>query len=160
MALQEVHLDDEEQIIRVFARSKSQLKRQLVKEPGDFSRERYMSGISLWRASARAQAISAWGTSWPKGTLICTAGELRVLGLRFYRTANEDHFTVRCDGCDLNPNQRAESLQGLALCKKSDLTNCDLVLGTNSAPGHVTPLGILDQMAKIFRWDTKPSLRQ
>lgn len=157
MPLQEVQLRDDEQILRVIARPRSALRKALIIEPGDFSRRMdYMSGISLWRARSREAAKAAWNTTWPKGTLICSARTLKSFGLRFFETGKEDHFTVRCDGCDLNPNQMVTPL-----CKRTDNQQCALVLvptATNVSEITFIPLGLLDKLVQVFKLDEAPKI--
>ena len=150
MPLQEVQLDDREPVVRVIARAPSVAKRAIVVEPGDFARRMtYMSGISLWRARSREAAMNAWGTSWKKGTLVCSAGELRKLGLRFFETFTEDHFTVRCDACDLSPHQGDQG----PLCNRTDNLPCSFDLVPSSPEGTVVPVGLLDKLVRIFSID-------
>ncbi len=148
MPLTEVELADAVEVVRVIARAPSQLRKSLVVHQGYFARREHMSGISLWLAGSRVEAINAWTTKWPKGTLICTVGTLRTLGLRFFQTNTDGHFTVRCGGCDLSPNQ----MQG-QLCARTDRSNCGFFLNPELEEGKVAEIGLLDRLVNAFRLD-------
>jgi hypothetical protein len=149
MSLQEIELDDAELVVRVIARANSLARKPIIIEPGDFARKDYMSGISIWRARSKHAAMDAWSTKWKKGTLVCQAGKLKLLNLRFFETATEDHFTVRCDACDLSPHQRDQG----PLCRRTDLAPCSFSLTPLVEEGRITELGLLDKLVQVFSVD-------
>lgn len=152
MTFEKTNLSGDEEIVRIFARHPNSSKKIRVR-PSDFERpmER-MSGISMFRASAKEHARSRWQTSWPKGILIAKAAPLIALGLEFYHTGN-DHFSVRCLGCNLSQNQLNQG----PLCIKTRDGDCDFAPPHEGLePNNIIPLGICDQLSQIFQIDTLP----
>ena len=155
MTFEKTELAPDDEVIRLFARSPSEIKKnkRLRVRAADFDRSYWMSGISMHRARAKEEARKGWNTNWPKGILIAKAAPLLKLGLDFYHTG-KDHFSVRCTGCDLSQYQRDEG----PLCKKADGGICDFSPLVVQALGaeNIIPLAIRDNLAKIFTIDVAP----
>jgi hypothetical protein len=106
----------------------------------------------MHRASAKIAARERWTAAGLKGILIAKAGPVQALGLTFYHTGN-DHFSVRCAGCDLSQNQ----FDQIPLCTVPGAF-CDFDLSQIQAmqSAQITRLSILDRLIPLFDVDTIP----
>ena len=122
----EIVPDDDEDIIRVYARYKKQTRTHAEIVVRDFARsmERH-SGISVWRISLRTRADARNALPVPtnkaKGTLIVKAKVLKDLGIRFVDSPGNGHIAARCGNCNM------EMTKG-KLCQPADGTVCALYL--------------------------------
>jgi len=150
----EIKLSDEDEIVRVFARRKTDLSKPVKVHHSDFARRMStMSGISLWRVEAKHVAKAAWRTSWPKGILICKVGTLRHLNLKFFGEHKDDlHLSTRCSVCDLSVNQG----DARPLCKGFGGSPCSFDLEPDLPENVLADLGLLDKLAKLFVIDSMP----
>lgn len=139
-------------MIRLFARPPSSLTKPVKIRPKDFDRQmEWMSGISMFRAKAKDSAREKWSTEWPKGILIAKAGDIQSLNLVFYDTGN-DHFSVRCRGCDLSQNQGPQR----PLCSNDRFCEFDPASAMAAEVGETQPAGIRIRLAQIFTIETSP----
>lgn len=98
--------DDDEDLIRVYARYKKQTRthREIVLR--DFARSMTRhSGISVWQLSLRTRQDAKDALHVPenkaKGTLIIKAKQLKELGLRFVDSPGNGHIAMRCVDCNM-----------------------------------------------------------
>jgi hypothetical protein len=153
MVFQKIVLPADEDIVRLIARPPSSAGKTPKIRAADFDRRMdIMSGISMFRVAAKNIARNNWQSTWLKGILIAKAGPLQALGLDFYDTGN-DHFSVRCTGCDLSQNQYNQR----PLCSKgSDLCDFDPAQIQTMRQGQVIAQGIRDLLVPLFTVDTNP----
>lgn len=122
MAIVEIDVGDDEDLIRIYTRYPNQTWSFGKLGPKDFCRiMRSHSGISLWRLSliTHEDAMNRMDAGEKlKGTAVTKAKRLKAFGFRFFGNGpNDPHLSVRCPGCNLNI-VRGE------LCEPSDGSAC------------------------------------
>jgi len=124
--VKEIDLDDDEDLIRVYARYQKQKSTHSEVVVKDFARsmERH-SGISVWRLSLRTRTDAINALQVPKnkvkGTLIAKAGLLKKLGIRFVDSPGNGHIAARCNNCNMETSRDK-------LCQPVDGKECGLYL--------------------------------
>jgi hypothetical protein len=153
MSFDKMVLPADELIVRLLKRPPRDAGKMPIIRAADFGRLMHRhSGVSMHRASAKAAARERWPVTGLKGILIAKAGPIQALGLTFYHTGN-DHFSVRCAGCDLSQNQFDQT----PLCTVPGAF-CDFDPSQIQVmhPAQITPLSILDKLVPLFDVDTIP----
>lgn len=102
----EIVPDDDEDLIRVYARYKKQTRTHREIMARDFARSMTRhSGISVWQLLLRSKEEAKDALRVPenkvKGTLIIKAKQLKELGLRFLDSPGDGHIAMRCADCNM-----------------------------------------------------------